>query len=231
MAGASAAGLIAVYGAALDPFSIEWVDQGATVKSSSSDLTTYSFTGLSFGAEATGSNQRYIVLVAQAWRAGLVSVNSATMGDAGSVSRVANYELSASTDAGFAMFVGQPTGTSGDVSFTCSAGATLAGCAIYRMVNPTSTTPHAFGGASHSSGVVTLSRNIPAGGAAIGVVGTINASTSTWSGLTENEDYQIQAGEYFTSAVGGSAGTPHVITCTNADTTPEQMAGLSASWS
>ncbi len=103
--------------------------------------------------------------------------------------------------------------------------------AIYRLINPSSIQAYDVRSTlDETSGVSDVSLNIPSGGLAIGAMQGRAVSTSTWDGLVETVDLEIDSTDYFSSALGGSPGTPHTVTYTNADTTPAQHGVITASW-
>ena len=71
---------------------------------------------------------------------------------------------------------------------------------------------------------------IAAGGTAVGAVMCRGGGTYTWTGLTEDQEYDVQTQEVMGAASGGSGGTQHLVTVQCSDTSPSTMVSASASW-
>jgi hypothetical protein len=172
--------------------SIEFINS----TTSSSDLTTYTFAGLSFGAVV--SNRLIVAVVHTVYNGGgTPSVSSITIGGVS-----ATVLHATGTNMGVALaYAVVPTGTTGDIVVTLG---------WWRLTNLDSTTP--------------VDTDVPAGGAdsarsatldfSLGGVGVIGASTGnasmTWATATERFDTQIEAattysGADYTSATAQSA--------------------------
>jgi hypothetical protein len=205
---------------------------GITFTTSATDaanLTTYSFASQNVGADATGSDTRYTVLAIGWGAAALRTVSSAS---ACGVAATA-VDAASVTSAGSAIYYANTTGlgTSCTISYTLSGAALQGGIGVYRMINPGSitATDTTCTTATGTGGVVTLNLNIASGGKAVASILAVGALASTWSGLTEDFDINIETTGWFTGANGGSAGSPHAVVNTNSDTTITP-AGCSASW-
>lgn len=201
-----------------------------SVTDTSTDLSvtnSFSFASQAFGAVPGAGETRYIAVAVGGVANASITINSVTIaGLAVStiVSRAATH-----TPVGI-YIVEVPTGTTGTIAVTFSGSS--AGCSITvaRIINPGAALGVDTASADHASGVLTLSVDIPTDGAALAVAQAENASTTTWSGLSELLDVDHNSGELHTSASGGSPGTPTAITATNADTTPTTYQGVCASW-
>lgn len=211
-----------------EPFSLTETDTDLD----ETDLTTYTFTGIALGDDVSGADVRYTVIVACD-----VYVGGQTTGFISGT--VASQALSSPANTGvrnhhttilIADTSGQ--GTSGTVSITFNAEARACAIAVYRMINPSSSTPYDTTiDKTPSSGLLDLSLNIPTDGKAVAGVTGINAGTAiTWTGLTESFDVNFINDEPGSAAYGGSSGTPHTVTAQSNDTTPAEMWGVSASW-
>jgi hypothetical protein len=95
-----------------------------------------------------------------------------------------------------------PTGTSGTVSITLSAGAVRMGLALYAVTNLWSPIPTATSTATAAvSGSSSGSLNVLTLGVAVGVSYSVDGITGfTWTGLTENSQAIIEADNEFSSA-------------------------------
>lgn len=210
-------------------FSLTHVDNSV----STADASSYSFTSQSFGSVAGANETRYLPVGCAAFTIADPEwpVISTIGGIASSDVISTTTESAAKAKIGIAAV---PTGTTGTVEITVSgSGASGCGIDVFRLILD-EPTPTAFATSegSHSSGVVTLSLNIPTGGGAIGIVQSQSGSTTTWVGLTEASDIDIvgSAADFMSGALGTTAGTPRTITATNADTTPTNYVGCAASW-
>lgn len=185
------------------------------------------------GADVTGSDKRYTVVAVAFLRGGTtdtLAVNiagvSATIIDQGQNGFA--YSVLAIADT-------SGLGTTGNIVLDNSVTIPQSDAiAVFRLVNPVSATPYAFTKAlTHTSGVLTLSLNVPSGGAALATASARNDSAAgfTWSGLTELFDVDYgAANDYHSAALGTAAGSPRVVTATFSDTTPQGLSGISASW-
>ena len=173
---------------------------GATITATLTDsdfqtanTDTYTFTGKDFGA-ADPDRELFALVTGKA--TAVRSFSSVTIaGNSASQVRAAdNYAASNGIAAIYRL--GLPTMTSGDVVVTFDDTMTSCGLAIVRLVGWTgSTTPHDT--AEDNDGGLTL--NIPSGGFALAVTYG-NASESTWTGLTEKYDTQVEGAHYMTGA-------------------------------
>lgn len=151
--------------------------------------TTYTFSSQNLG---TAASDRYIV-VAVGWRksGSAPSLSSVSVGGVSATS-VVNYKSGTTTATGAAIFIAAvPTGTSGDVVITFSADSASCGIALYRVTGLTDTTPIETATSNANPRAVTL--NGVEGGFIIAVDynNVSGASTTTFSGLTE--DYDVDA--------------------------------------
>lgn len=194
----------------------------------------HTFSGVSLGDDVGADNVRYTV----------VAVSGRDFFSNGSVAgRALSLVSNGSTDASSAdslshsfIVMANTTGQGGSGTITIaqvsSAGVGGFGIAVYRLINPSGAEAHDVAvDNAHTSGVITVSLDIPTGGAAVGVTMGTDRGTDTWDGLTEDYDDQLgDASRRGSAASGGSEGSPHPIVATNSDTTPQRMTGCSASW-
>jgi hypothetical protein len=217
------------------PFSLVNVDADGTT----SDATTYNFTSISLGEDVTGGDIRYTVVVAGTTQGGsIASYDSGTFaGRTASVvsdgSTSAEVSDGPTSDSHCVILIADTsgTGTSGTISITYNGGCQGVGIAVYKLVNPSSSMAFdvTIDGAD-SSGQGSISLNIPAGGAAVGGVMCRGGGTYTWTGLNEDQEYDVQSQEVMGAASGGSGGTPHLITVQCSESGPSTMVSASASW-
>lgn len=215
-------------GAAKDPFSITYGGSGSL---DSNGATVHSIPSLAIGAAPTGANVRYVAAVV-----GLTGNSSFT------VTGVTIAGLTAALVAGLntsnaaqcqIWIVAVPTGTTATVDVTASGSDIPQACgvSVYPIINPTSSTPDATAGSQALTATISLNLNISSGGKAIG--GSVVRDTpgnSTWTGLTENYDADIRSGEIFTTATGGSAGSPATVSVTRGAAVSSNAGAVSASW-
>lgn len=152
---------------------------------SSSDLTTYTFSTQNLGV---ADSARYIIVGIMA-RAigGSTTVSSVTVGGISATLVVEHFNSSSNSDYAGLWIAAVPTGTTGDVVVTFSAGQLRAHIDLWRAVNISSATATDTDKSTASPPSVAL--DIPAGGFAIGCgCSGAGGSSCTWTGLTENND-------------------------------------------
>lgn len=186
-----------------------------------SDLTTYTFAGLDFGA-AHPDRKLFAAVTIRA--AGTPSISSITIGGVTATS----LALSTNTDGGnrtHAAIMGAavPTGTSGDLVVTLSgSGAVRCGYTLYRAVGPALTALDPKTSTSGSpSGTLTIP---PRGfGIACGYAGNTTVTGAAWTGLTEDTDV-LDAGNGHSSAslssYAGASSLAVTLTWTGGTATP-----------
>jgi hypothetical protein len=188
------------------------------------NLTTYSFTGLDFGA---AQGDRYIIGVAVSGTAER-SLSSATIG--GVAARVVvSVSGGGATDRNAGIIIANvPTGTSGAIAVTWSSGC--AHCAIgwWRATGLANEVEHHFGSSTADPGVATI--NTLAGG--IAVAGMISASggTFSWTGASERYDQAIgENSSVHSGADANTDGNALQITADDSGSIPAR-AFVAASW-
>lgn len=191
------------------------------------DQTTYDFTSQDFGsADAT---REIIVSVLWFTGANAQTLNSASIGGVSATIHVQNNDqISGNLYVGAAIISASvPTGTSGTVSVTLSAGCL--GCAIgaYRAINLISTTPHHT--ATDDDDVINMSLNIPEDGVFVACAMFDAAGAVTTSGMTEDFDAGLEG---FVQYVGGSATglSQETGRALGFDGPTGNAAGVAASW-
>lgn len=194
---------------------------------SGSPSTSASFASQAFGAVPSFRETRYIAVAIAGAVDSSQSITGVTIGGI----TATNIVQRTATHIPCGVWVAEvPTGTTGTVAMTFSGDMATVGIAVARIINPGNHLGFDTASGNHASGTIDLSLDIPTGGAAIAVAHAENGSSTTWTGLTELIDTDLNSGEFFTAASGGSAGTPTTITADNADSTPTSFQGVAVSW-
>ena len=189
-----------------------------TSTESSSDLTEYTFSGVSLGTAHT--NRRIVVVSGANKVSSNRSISSMTIGGV-SASFIVKATTSGGTQATMEIWSAiVPTGTTGDIVVTGNAGLGGCGIDVYRLIGANSVaaatlTDITDGGANDFSGSLYL----PGGGVIIaGFHMDSSASrTATWTNLTEKSDRNIQGDENVdmsTAMTTAAASTTVTITAT-----------------
>lgn len=191
------------------------------------------FNGVSIGA-APGFGERRYMLVAF----GLAEASSITVSTAlcNGVSMTLIVQRNNTTPNVSIWGVELTTGTTANFQINCGSTPAVAYIAVWRAINISGLTPFGTASANHSGGVLNLNCNVPGNGCVIGIAQANNAGGSgsnTWTGLTEQDDYDVASGEVFTMAhqTGTGASSPRTISVSNSDTTPGGYQGVVASFS
>ena len=188
-------------------------------KSSTSNLTTYSFVSTALG---TPSADRYIVVVAAASKlAGTVS--SVTVAGA-ATTKLTNKSDGTNTEV--AIFITNAVDASnstGTISVTLSAGAKNCGITVYAVTGLLSNAADGTPQTTATSGA-TMSLPVSAGGVAIGgSITAVIAPNYTWSGLTEDVDQTLDtagdAGSEGAASIASATAQTLSVICTAATTT------------
>lgn len=176
--------------------------------SSTSSLTTYTFAGQTLGAASTG---RYIVVVATVSTAAAgITINSMTIGGVAATEIVEKVGTGGTANRTIAIYIAKvPTGTTGDIEFTCSTTGVRCALAWWRLEGIPSTAA-----AATASGTTSADINVSAND--IVIVGAHDNSTTamTPTGYTERVDIaygvnRFEAGDYTATANE----TPRTISC------------------
>jgi hypothetical protein len=185
------------------------------------NLTTYSFTGLDFGA---AQDDRYIIGVAVSGTASR-SISSATIG--GVTARVVVSATGGSARNAGIIIANVPTGTSGAIAVTWNSGCFHCAIGWWRATGLGSEVEHHFGSSTADPGTVTI--NTLAGG--IAVAGMISASggTFSWTGASERYDEAIGESSVHSGADANTDGSALQITADDSGSIPAR-AFVAASW-
>ncbi len=185
------------------------------------ELTSYTFTSQSFGAVATGTDVRWILVAVSigAGPSGNAKISGVTIGGvSASIVTFSTVEPATGTLYSALAIAAVPSGTTGTVAVTISDGtAGYCGIVVYRALNldGTAESPVRTDAAVNPS---VFEMSFSAGSLVFGLVSTRNSSTATWSNLTEDYDAQVDASNRrmtvaFDVKTNDGAAT---ITCTNA---------------
>lgn len=192
------------------------------------------FTSIPLGAVASIKDVRYTVVTIGARRSGGSFSYSSVILNGNAMSQVI---ANGGNNTNSAIYIIDTTAW-GNATVSCvvNTTASMAGARItaYNLTNPLSPTAYAsFATTGRSGGTQTLSLNIAAGGAAVGVTAIQNDSglSTSWSGLTQYVGSEgIGESDYASMGYGGSSGFPYPISVTSSDASPQGMRGCSASW-
>jgi hypothetical protein len=200
--------------------------------SDTTNLTTYTFSGLALGAaDAT----RFIVVGISANATNGRTISSASIGGVAATVDLL-YQNSGNSRNGHAGFISAavPTGVTGDVVVTWSAGMTECFVTVYRAINLTTGAIHDFDPATDvnpiSGGAVSLSVDVPTGGGfVVGSACLVSGTTFSWTaGVTKDLDFNDVAGESDPFSLGSSgflpAQTGYSVTASTNGSTPSRVA-------
>lgn len=159
-------------------------------RSNTSNLTTYSFTGVSIGAASADRR----VVVCCMWSAS--SSRAFSSGSIAGVGATLHIERAPGFFAKCAiMSANVSTGTTADISFTLSGSALRGGIGVYAVYGLVSSTPHATAESNTS-----LTINVPANGLLISCGIANSTGAVTWTGANEDYDSAIESAVQMTGA-------------------------------
>jgi hypothetical protein len=191
------------------------------------DQTTYNFTSQNFGDE--DATREIVVSVLWYTAAGAETLDSASIGGVSATISVQNsVEFAPGLFVGAAIISASvPTGASGTISVTFSAGCLGAAIGAYRAINLSSTTPHHT--ATDDNDVINMSLNIPDDGVFVACAMFAAAGAVTTAGMTEDFDAAIGTDVQYVggSATGLAAETGRALSF---DGPSGSAAGVAASW-
>lgn len=188
----------------------------ASSGASATAATSHTFSNYSIGAEPTGGDTRLIIVCV-----GLLATDLSSITVGGSTPTLLVGPISHSSQT-FARIYGIEigSGTTATVAITTSAPST-GGIAIYRAINA-SITPHAT--ASDTANILNMSLDTAPNGYAIAMSINRNRISSSWSGITEDVDFEGGSNDYFSSASDATIGSTLSIAC-NAPTNGNESSG------
>ena len=168
------------------------------------DLSTYTFSTQALGAEAADRK----IIVGMGHRGTNTNITSITVAGVAATSVVEAPASGLQSDRACIYIADVPTGTTGDVVVTFSAGQTRCGIGVWRMTGAASSTPTDTGVSAADPATNTLT--ISANGGGVGYGFSVGATaTATWGGLTsEDFDEVVEAtithtGAHLNSVAGG----------------------------
>jgi hypothetical protein len=160
-----------------------------------SDLTTYTFAGLSLGA-AHPDRKLFAAIVVRS--AGTPSISSVTIGG----TSMSSMTLATNTGGGNRSYAGiyaaaKAADTTGDLVITMSgSGSVYAAYTLYRALAPTLT---ALTPKTSLSNTPSDTIDIPARGFGLGVGYGASGTAAAWAGLTEDTDQDIEGSRHTTA--------------------------------
>lgn len=193
------------------------------------DAAVYSggvWSGVSFGVAA--SNRKLAILHAVRNSAGDGTLTSITIGGV-TATAVVSLTGSGNTNKSHIQIADVPTGTSGNIVITWSTTQLRAGAGLYAIYGAGSSTASDTDSSIADPASVTLT--VPAKGVAIGGGYGGNGVSASWTGLTENYDTLMEAGNLHSGAsLNSSAGGNIAMSCDWSSTPSVQCPVVFASW-
>ena len=174
-----------------------------TSASSSADASSYTYSTISLGAAA--SNRKIVVTVAAYGSGNGRTISSLTVGGV-EATQVVAATISTNSPTAAIWIASVPTGITGDIVVTWTAGMIGCDIAVFRLIGASSTAK-ATGTDIVNDGANTVTLFVPGGGVVIAVVlvdssDASGVSTTSWSAtVTEVTDEAVDVGE----EVSGSA--------------------------
>lgn len=180
-----------------------------TTTENDTSLTTYTFTAVNTGtADAT---RKTIVAISGGDSATDFSIASVTVGGA-AATEVIDSANTGSTVQTAIYIIDNPSGTTANIVVTLSEAGNGCGIAVWAAYDLSSSTATDTATQFQSTAAnIVLSLDISAGGVAVGIASTMdNASTGTWTGLTERAEEIVGADDHMfspadTTSAGGAA--------------------------
>ena len=190
--------------------------------------STYTYSSENLGVAAA---DRYIIVAVNSRRGGNpADVTSVTIGGVSATIVVEQANSDANSDVSALAIANVPTGTTGDVVVVYTATMARASIGVYRATGIDSATPYDSG--SSTAADPTFDIDCEAGGFVIGTACSNSNTTTTWSGITEDWDDEMETYLTHTGASDEFVSAQTNLTCTanfgSAGSTP---CGVFASWS
>lgn len=182
-----------------------------TSSGSTANASSYTFSSLAFGP---ASPARHVIVAISAADDGgaTITFTSVTIGG---VSATAVSGASSGTSRKIALYIAAvPTGATGDVSFGTTVGCERAGVSVWAAYNLTSATATDTAATSGASSDVSVDMQTGDVGVAAGLLASSDVGLTTYSGMTERYDVQIE-GDFSNSAgdhTATSTETPKTVT-------------------
>lgn len=192
------------------PFSGSWLSNEAAIET---DASTYTFSGVSFGAEDAS---RYIHVAYTGLKAASVSISSATIG--GVSATVVDVVPAGSWSYVAHLYALVPTGSSGDIVINFGGTQDAGICSVYRIVSP-SNLPSAGVDSYYYSATGTSISGSPTlteGSFIIASGKADNSNAITWTNITEDKDVAFASGNRRATAASALVGSSGSLTITAA---------------
>lgn len=188
--------------------------------------SSFSFTGCDFGPAAS---DRYIIVTYDIGRSGTFSVDPMTVGGVTATLAVAENSADGNRIRVAVLMAPVPTGTTGTIAVNTSAVVTYCIVSWYSVTGLSSATP-VDTGSDDAGQTLTTTMDVTPGGIMVGVAGSNNSGSVTWSGLTKDIDSSVGGTDRYSSAsesfVSGATG----LTVSATMTTNSVEALAVASW-
>ncbi len=174
-----------------------------TSAASASDLTTYTFAGI---VATAGATRKCVAVITARGATATTTLSTCTIAG---VSATCTTLYGAGNSQVSIAVADVPTGSTGDVVVTFSAGMARAAVALYDMFGASSSTPTATG--NDATDAYTYSLTCTAGSVVFAGATDAETSSFTWTNLTENVDstanydsqtYSMASAEFATSQSG-----------------------------
>lgn len=189
-----------------------------------SGISSYTFSSQSIGSDADGE---FLVIVTCGFNAG-TTVNDLTDLAVGGTS--ADLEVAtSSTPTDMRIFtIAAPAGSTADIVLTAGGNNTTYGIGVYRL-NAEGKTPNDTDTVAGSS-AVDMVLSVPKNGAALAGRFQINGAVTTWTGLTEDFDFDTRSNEWFSGAHANGLGEDATYDISVNATNPDGGSMVAASW-
>lgn len=188
-----------------------------------SDATTHTHASLSLGAAADNR----VIIATVGWRgSGTTSLNAATIGGIPAVI-VSNIGVASEANKVAIISALVPSGTTGDIVLTWNDTCNRSRVVVRRVIG-CSYLP--FDVSKSTADDPTYDIDVPAGGIAVGVGCALGTTTTTWVGLTEDDDSQPESIITVSSGTEVFASTQTNLTVTCNFATSSADTGAFASW-
>lgn len=178
------------------PLSISYI----SVASSGGNAGTYSFS-MNFGSLPPSGKRRFLFALCGALQTtGGFSIISANIGG---VSGSSVQSVGGSTSPAHIFYSEVPSGTSGTVSFSCSATANGGGILLYSVISgPNGITIGTTGSSSSTANPVNFTPTVQNGGAVIslGMSRSSSGNNFSWTAITKNAETDVNSADMLAGA-------------------------------
>lgn len=202
----------------------------ATPAANTTSQTTYTFSSVSFGTEA--SDRVTIVGFVSRANASGRGINSVTInGVSATYANVGSFTDASNSDFAGIYYAENPTGTTGDVVITFNAAMLRCSLQVLKMVGQVSSAPYNIA-ADNTGDPLDGNVNVVSGGCAYGVSSFLSGSTNaSWTGLTESIDATLSGTHQWSTALDNfvAAETPRTVNI-NLPGSPTNQCLSAVSW-